>query len=260
MNFTAKPLAGCAIGVSISETEEIEDLGFKKDEINRCTVRLCEALLGAGARLVFGHDWRPGGVMEAITDLAIRHSKISSRETAPVTAPITNLVATPDTPFLAKPDLVTGGANRYAPLLRGVIDARQIASPGNHDRLASLSLMRKELASLCHIRICIGGRLRNFSGRMPGIIEEALYTSQYKRPAFASAIFGGASGILAASLYENTLTVEETFAKEVAEISKTQRHFFTKDYAQLAYADSVESCVESALRCAVTTWKLRGDR
>lgn len=256
MNFTAKPLAGCSIGVSISETEEIEDLGYKKDEINRCTVRLCEALLGAGASLVFGHDWRPGGVMEAITDLAIRHSRINSRETAAISAPITNLVAAPDTPFLAKPDLMTGGANRYAPLLRGVIDARQVVSPGSQDRLASLSIMRRELASLCNIRICIGGRLRNFAGRMPGIIEEALYTSRHRRPTFSSAVFGGASGILAASLYDNALKLEESFAKEVAEIAEVQRFFFTDDYAQLACADSVESCVESALRCAVTSWRL----
>src|SRR4030088_181367 len=98
-----RPLADCVVGISISESEEMVQLGFDRSEVNRCVVRLSESLLGAGARLAFGHDWRPGGVMEAVAALAVRYSSLAGDADGRLSerpAPSVSLVAPPDVPFL----------------------------------------------------------------------------------------------------------------------------------------------------------------
>jgi hypothetical protein len=207
---THRPLTDCVVGFSISESEEMERLGFDRSEMNRCVVRLSESLLAVGARLAFGHDWRPGGVMVAVAALAVRYFRLgpaAAGESKPK-APIINRVAWPDLPFLAPaetshPDASPPGGSAVDPmvhLLKGIVDARQTPVPQGTSRAEALSLMRAELADLCHIRVCLGGKLTGFSGKMPGIVEEALGALRKGRPVFTSGIFGGASAMLARAM------------------------------------------------------------
>lgn len=207
---THRPLTDCVVGFSISESEGMERLGFDRSEMNRCVVRLSESLLAVGARLAFGHDWRPGGVMVAVAALAVRYFRLGpdAAGKSKAKAPIINRVAWPDRPFLApakelnsKTSALAGSAvDPMVRLLKGVVDARQTpVSPGT-SRADALSVMRAELADLCNIRVCLGGKLTGFSGTMPGIIEEALGALRKKRPVFTSGIFGGASAMLARAM------------------------------------------------------------
>ena len=102
MNIAARrPLENVRIGISVSEGDDTLDLGITPEELNRCIVRLSETLLGFGARLVFGHDWRYGGVMEAISQAALRYWPVDDANTPPL---IKNFVPWPDTPQL-EPDV-----------------------------------------------------------------------------------------------------------------------------------------------------------
>src|SRR5262245_55063217 len=103
-----RPLHGCTVGISISPSDDAARLGFDNAEINRGVVLISEALLGAGARLAFGHDWRPGGVMEAVTGVAVRYFDPPMAPVADMSEmlpPIINLIAPPDSPYLAGKDL-----------------------------------------------------------------------------------------------------------------------------------------------------------
>ena len=60
--MTGRPLEGKAIGISVALGEDHARCGYGAEEMNRTVVRLSEVLLSAGARLVFGHDWRPYGI------------------------------------------------------------------------------------------------------------------------------------------------------------------------------------------------------
>ncbi|HZC97659.1 MAG TPA: hypothetical protein VE267_16330, partial [Bradyrhizobium sp.] len=64
MNPYQRPLQGCTIGLSISESADSTALGFPPWQINDVTVQMVAALFGQGASVVFGHDWRDDGVME----------------------------------------------------------------------------------------------------------------------------------------------------------------------------------------------------
>jgi hypothetical protein len=204
---TERPLAGWVVGISVSETEEMDRLGFDRAEMNRCVIRLSESLFAAGARLAFGHDWRPGGVMEAVAALAVRYFNVrrgAHGQPAEREAPIINRVAPPDIPYLSQQQMLSNDESASAApppnpmvrLLEGIVDARQTPAPAGTQRATALSLMREELAELCDIRVCLGGKLSGFGGTMPGILEEALGSLRKQRPVFASGIFGGASRII----------------------------------------------------------------
>jgi SLOG cluster2 len=289
---TSRPLVGCIVGISISETEEMASHGFDSSEVNRCVVRLAEALLGAGARLAFGHDWRPGGVMEAVAALAVRYFGVipdieGANQTQSPLPPIINRVAPPDVPFLQRyeptthqspieGETVDRAASRMARMLRGIVEARQANPPEGPanaatSRADALSAMRWELANLCDARVCLGGRLTNFSGARPGVIEEALYTLELKKPVYASAIFGGASRLVVEALASVTPgpnpilgpeaeTVDEKrtyieLIRRAAAKANVSRELPSDEEKQLWESKSVEFCVELILRGIARWWR-----
>jgi hypothetical protein len=273
---TERPLKGCIVGISISESEDMERLGFDRGEMNRCVVRLSESLLAAGARLAFGHDWRPGGVMEAVAALAVRYCNVRRDARGQPTqekAPILNRVAPPDVPFLAQ-EREAGAmpgqpANPMVRLLEGIVDAQQTGAPPGASRAEALGLMRKELARLCHVRVCLGGKLRGFQGTMPGIVEEALGTLREGRPVFTSGIFGGASRILVQAMSPEPIPFSDLppapeFPEPMAEIHalvpRLGRTLDGVEMGRLWRSTSIEQCIELTLRGAVAWWAENGHR
>ena len=267
---THRPLTDCVVGFSISESEDMERLGFDRSEMNRCVVRLSESLLAVGARLAFGHDWRPGGVMVAVAALAVRYFHLGpdAAGKSKAKAPIINRVAWPDLPFLApavtsNPDASPPAGSAVDPmvrLLKGVVDARQTPVPEGTSRADALSLMRAELADLCDIRVCLGGKLTGFSGKMSGIVEEALGALRKGRPVFTSGIFGGASALVARAMDPATDISEDKSLKDdlraaLLEIRKlsanVERGLTAEEEKLLWHCTSTEQCVELILRGAV---------
>lgn len=266
-----RPLAGCVVGISISETEDMDRLGFDRSEMNRSVVRLSESLLGAGGRLAFGHDWRPGGVMVAVAALAVRYFRLrhdlagdSHHE-----APIINRVPWPNVPFLSEPPEASDRDASPTPrpavdpmvrMLKGIVDARQTEVPAGTTPAEALSRMRAELADLCDVRVCLGGKLAGYTGKMPGIVEEALGALRKERPVFASGIFGGASALVARAIdpdgdiAEGKSLPDDLLASllEIRKLSATVDRGLTPDEAKfLCYCTSTEQCVELILRGTV---------
>src|SRR6201982_4299149 len=65
-----RPLEGIAVGISISEAEDLGTGAFRPSHIPFFTVELCRRLVALGAQVVLGHQWRPGGIMEQVTRFA----------------------------------------------------------------------------------------------------------------------------------------------------------------------------------------------
>ena len=84
MSANAKPLAGLRVGISISESDDLEGRGFTQSAVNRLTVRLNDALLAAGVTVVFGHDWREDGIMDAVCRSALWSSGFPEPDAPPV--------------------------------------------------------------------------------------------------------------------------------------------------------------------------------
>ena len=207
MSTVRRPLAGCVVNCSISESEDSVSRGFPTWQVNRITLQIVAALFGQGAGTVFGHDWREDGVMEAVHGFA-------QQVQPPVPLPMEqadasnqpllyNILPWPDRPHLSPEDL-----ERLASTLRvesaGLPLAlvpyedealrKGVASPlYRYVRARGLTHLRHKLNDRANVRICLGGRTSGFAGRYPGVIEEALIALTDRLPLYLAGFLGGAA-------------------------------------------------------------------
>ena len=204
MNTARRSLAGVRVGLSISETEVSAKQGFPSWQINRATLQVAAALFGQGAGIVFGHDWREDGVMEAVHGLArdMQPPPDDGGESEPL---LENILPWPDEPRLSKADREQlsatlsveeaglpeelekfdqkGRANRRTPLF-------------TYLRARGLTHQRRELEARSSARLCLGGRRGGSQGRYPGVIEEALLALENETPLYLAGLLGGATSQL----------------------------------------------------------------
>lgn len=195
MSANAKPLAALRVGVSISESDDLEARGFTRSAMNRLTVRLNDALLAAGATVVFGHDWREDGVMDAVCRSALWSSGYPEPDTPP---PIRNLLPWPDETRVDHEALLR---------LHRIVEIRSAGLPQElaqeapravkdrdlrrYLRSRGLTHLRHKLTEECQARICLGGRESGYQGRYPGVLEEALLAFEARQPVYLIGLLGG---------------------------------------------------------------------
>ncbi|HIF00283.1 MAG TPA: hypothetical protein EYG03_27285 [Planctomycetes bacterium] len=98
--LTQKPLAKHVVGISVSMNDEQDSRshGLDSDSLNRMVATLARHLLSQGARLVFGHDWRPDGVMQEI--LKLTQNYLPQGVSPDISEPlVTNFVPWPTEPY-----------------------------------------------------------------------------------------------------------------------------------------------------------------
>lgn len=202
-----RPLAKRAINLSISESDESRRRGFPVWQVNRVTLQVTTSLFGQGASVVFGHDWREDGVMQAIHGFAMQVQPpvpLSPVETRVSGYPLLkNILPWPDKPVLSREDL-----ERLASTLRveesGLpAEIEDFESEGRRLRTSDplyrylrargLTHLRHRLNAESDARLCIGGRTEGSAGRYPGVIEEALLAIQERKPLFLAGLLGGAA-------------------------------------------------------------------
>ncbi len=200
-------LTGCTVGLSISESEDSAQRGFPSWQVNRVILQVVAALFGQGAGVVFGHDWREDGVMEAIHGFARQMQPpdpLSPDEAQAVGQPLLrNLLPWPDTPRLSEED-----RERLASTLRVesaglppelcTYEAGGRSAPASsalhlYLRARGLTHLRHRLEESCDARFCLGGRRSGSQGRYPGVIEEAYLAMRIRRPLYLAGMLGGAT-------------------------------------------------------------------
>jgi len=202
-----RPLSGIVVNLSVSESDDSAKRGFPLWQVNRITLQFVAALFGQGASVVFGHDWREDGVMEAVHGFALQiqppmplSRAAAEAEQQPI---LRNLLPWPDVPRLSELEQEQLSATlrvESAGLpndLREFDAAARTAGPGSplysYLRARALTFLRHTLNTVCHVRICVGGRRSGSQGRYPGVIEEALLAVQGAKPLYVASVLGGAS-------------------------------------------------------------------
>jgi hypothetical protein len=207
VNPIHRPLAGCVTNLSISESDDSAQLGFPVWQVNRATLQIVLALFGQGGSVVFGHDWREDGVMEAVYGFArqVQPPIPLSLAKAEATAQplLRNILPWPDSPYLPERDLERLSATlrvESAGLpdeLRAVDGEARRAEPTSplyrYVRARGLTFLRHRLTDACHARLCVGGRRSGSEGRYPGVIEEALFALNDNKPLYLVGLLGGAT-------------------------------------------------------------------
>jgi hypothetical protein len=202
-----RPLAGCLINLSISESDDSSQRGFPSSQVNRTTMQVVAALFGQGASVVFGHDWREDGIMEAVYGFARQVQApipVSPAEAADDAQPLLwNLLPWPDKPYLPERDLEQLSSTLRVELAglpkeleASDSEARRVG-PGNglyqYVRARGLTFLRRRLNTISHVRFCLGGHASGYAGRYPGVIEEAFLAVSDKKPLYLAGFLGGAT-------------------------------------------------------------------
>tara|TARA_R110002096_G_scaffold169222_13_gene340799 strand:+ start:10422 stop:11297 length:876 start_codon:yes stop_codon:yes gene_type:complete len=209
-----RSLKSRVIGISASLGENHAAFGMKQDELDRVLSRLCEALLGHGARLAFGHDWRPDGVMDVIVSMALQYKLQVAAGSDPrdLKEPRVKNFVHSETQS-AMPAEVRGE-------LQGLVEVYQCekVQDGSLDRVPAetrfrlaLLAMRGELVASSDTLISIGGPTFKYAGWFPGILEEVLRNLQAGHGVFLCRSFGG----ITAMLYDAYLS-DDPEAKDAA--------------------------------------------
>jgi hypothetical protein len=207
MNATTRPLTGFIVNLSVSESDDSTKRGFPTWQVNRVTLQIVAALFGQGASVVFGHDWREDGVMEAVHGFALQVQpplplppESAEAEAEPL---LRNILPWPEVPSLSELEreqlrstLIVESAGLPEDLRQFDTDA-QAAGPSaplyTYLRARGLTFLRHRLNDVCDVRLCVGGRRSGSQGRYPGIIEEALLAVQQNKPLYLASILGGAT-------------------------------------------------------------------
>ncbi|MCP3918799.1 MAG: hypothetical protein GY711_24900 [bacterium] len=195
--INGKTLHGAIVGISISADAETACMGFGEVQVTNTVRRVSDAVLGMGGRLVFGHDWRPGGVMEGVLNIALQRRGVGDEKEPAVH----NLVPWPDRPALSQSERLH--LRRHLCVEEAGLPDRLLAfadpppSPdsdeGRYLRARGLTHLRKRLTQLATARLCMGGRHSGSSGCYPGILEEALLALVSGQPLYVTSLFGGTS-------------------------------------------------------------------
>ncbi len=145
---------------SLQHAVELSQIGYNPEDVKNATIRLCESLLSAGARLVFGDDWRPDGVMDAICRIAVKYQQPIEGKKSP--KPLSqSLVTWPHEPSLDSEFLRDLEQ-------RGVLKVETVRLPSDSDwsrpndpiaRAIALTAMRREMTTRTNARVCLGGSL-----------------------------------------------------------------------------------------------------
>jgi hypothetical protein len=234
MSMATRPLAGLAVSLSISQSDDTLKHGYPAWQVNRVTLQFVAALFGQGASVIFGHDWREDGVMEAVHGFALQMQppppltpEAARAEGQPL---MRNLLAWPDASRLTQEEqeqLSTTLKVEYVGLPEGLrlFDAEVRAAGPDDPRYAylrarSLTYLRHRLTDLCDARVCVGGPRSGSQGRYPGLVEEALLAVQQNTPLYIASLLGGASEQVIAAVEGKAMPEEFCAPTRIAELYK----------------------------------------
>lgn len=190
-------LKGKTIGISISTSDNLSELGYGEVHQKDAMIEAARYIISLGGELAYGGDLRPHGFTELFFELLAYYKADKELQ------PYERLLS-----YLAYPISTMLSDKQEAALIQNVsfkkvsppsdidvVDAKELfenPSPKNLYQWARcLTKMREEMEGVCDARIFIGGAIRKFKGKCPGILEELLIALVHKHPVYLVGAFGG---------------------------------------------------------------------
>ena len=203
MTSLSTPLRGKNVGISISNSPDIAQIGLSNSHLDDVMNTVARHLLAAGARLVYGGDLRPGGFTDLLLEfVAMYHRKHGTRDRPPVV----NVLAWPVHRSMSGAQLsdTVGTLGSFCEFVfldrKGNAMSKWHASRDlgrpilDSEWRTGLTALRNRLNSMCDARVVIGGQVAGFRGIMPGIAEEVLLSLRARKPTLIVGGYGGCAG------------------------------------------------------------------
>lgn len=190
-------LKGKTIGISISESDNLSELGYGVTHLKDAVIEIARYILASGGKLAYGGDMRPGGFTELIFDLLAYykadktlqpHERFYSYLAYPLSTTLT-------LEKQAKLRQAVSFEKIAPPIDLQIANTNEFLKPDSPENLyvwtRCLTKMREEMEAECNARIFIGGRTKGFKGKCAGILEELLIALQHNHPVYLVGSFGG---------------------------------------------------------------------
>jgi len=187
---------GQNIAISISDSPEIENLGFSLAHQKNLITEITRFLIIHGSNLVYGGDLRQNGYTRLFSNLVYQYRP--SKEVGKLF--FKNYFSFPIYLKLTKIDILEFRKNGVLPVTVEPpenlnIDKLVSYTPVGNVNLfiwaESLTKMREEMQNDTDARIFTGGSMSNFKGKYPGLLEESILALNSDIPVYFTGIFGG---------------------------------------------------------------------
>ncbi len=196
--FSKSLFYGKRFAISVSPSEEIEELGLSDQHLDDISIEIARYLIVNGATLLYGGDLKKG-FTELFSALAYQYKYLNDKEPRfenYIHFLNVKKVTNDEKANLLRKQVVAKYLD--SPLHLKNVNIDEVVNPQNilFDRYVtaeSLSAMRIKMADESDARIILGGRLKGFTGYFPGIIEEAYHSLNANKPLYLLGGFGGAS-------------------------------------------------------------------
>lgn len=192
------------IAISISESDNLIELGLSKECIDDLMVEITRHLLISKAKMVYGGDLRQMGYTELFKDLAFQYGAFEKSRndvmyfTDFVAWPLYTLIPedTHDDYRHSRVDL-----KFVDPVEFPDIDVSKFLCPDSTDNqyiwAENLTKMREEMEKITSCRIIAGGKTSGFKGKMAGVLEEFIIARRKGHPVYIVGGYGGCAQLLA---------------------------------------------------------------
>ncbi|WP_027418700.1 hypothetical protein [Crocinitomix catalasitica] len=199
------------IGVSISECEDLEELGFDINHLRDAMIETAKYTLSLGGALAYGGDLRNGGFTELFFDLLNYYNVPDSNEERfysylawPLSLNLTKeqraelITKVTFIPVDPPSDIEIKDLNEFLP-----------PSKGENQYLWArcLTEMREKMNHSCDARVFLGGKTSGFKGKYPGVLEEFVIALNKEQPIFLIGAFGGVTKQIVALLEDKDTSI-----------------------------------------------------
>lgn len=186
------------IAISVSVNDDLEKMGFSEQHLNDISIEIARYIIANDGTAMYGGDLRENGFTYYFSELSNQYKKPNDKSFKFI-----NYFVFPNTKALNREVRIDFLSKQIEikvvePPKGIVIDEKKQYRPFEHseDRFVfceCFKSMRIQMAKDCNARILVGGKLTGYLGYIPGVIEEALFTIQEKKPLFLIGGFGGAT-------------------------------------------------------------------
>lgn len=185
------------LAVSFSESPDLEARGLLPEHLTHVALELARYIIDAGHRLAYGGDLRNQGFTNHLVRLVALHGHPDE----PAYARLDHYLAWPF--YIDRSDderrrLLAAATQVPVPPPADLIPDPSVppipeAAETPYLRARSLTAMRLAMNRDTHARILIAGRLANYIGYFPGVVEEAYWAIHGRKPLYLMGGFGGAT-------------------------------------------------------------------
>nr|WP_315212942.1 hypothetical protein [uncultured Flavobacterium sp.] len=207
------------IAISVSDSEDIEELGFSKIHQQDMVLEITRYLIINGATLIYGGDLRAQGYTFMFSEIVEQY--IYKKENKNYYKNFFSFPIYVDMTQKHRLEFKKNGIQvvQVEPPESLNVDINQFYVPNNNENLfiwtESLTKMRREMNVDSHARIFMGGTKTNFKGKYPGLLEEALISLERNTPTYFIGAFGGITkSIISALLNEKSEELTEEWQRK----------------------------------------------